>query len=147
MFGWSREFKPHQFERTRPDGVVVGTQYNRGTGHPPKRADHHEHPYVENWYSKSPSEHALKFAGKLRACGFRVFLSTRCVTAWHNASEHGLLVHDRHPHQPALYGTDIGSGVGGLATVRELVLALGGTAVVRADADGGGKSIWITLPL
>ena len=56
-------------------------------------------------------------------------------------------VHDRHPYQPALYGADIGTGAGGLATVRELVLALGGTAVLRADADGGGKSIWITLPL
>jgi hypothetical protein len=29
----------------------------------------------------------------------------------------------------------------------ELTLGLGGTAVVRADADGQGKSIWITLPL
>lgn len=29
----------------------------------------------------------------------------------------------------------------------ELTLGLGGTAVVRGDADGNGKSIWITLPL
>lgn len=62
-----------------------------------------------------------------------------------------LAVHDRHPYQPPLYGsvtgTGTGSGAGGLATVMELTLALGGTAVVRADADGGGKSIWITLPL
>jgi hypothetical protein len=29
----------------------------------------------------------------------------------------------------------------------ELLLGLHGTAVVRPDADGGGKSIWITLPL
>ncbi|KUL40849.1 ATP-binding protein [Streptomyces regalis] len=60
-------------------------------------------------------------------------------------------VHDRHPCRPQLYGavtgTDTGPGVGGLGTVMELVLALGGTAVVRADADGRGKSIWITLPL
>ncbi|MEV0321593.1 ATP-binding protein [Streptomyces sp. NPDC050658] len=56
-------------------------------------------------------------------------------------------VHDRHPYQPALYGTRAHSGGGGLGTVVELVLGLGGTAVVRGDADGGGKSIWITLPL
>ncbi|UXY25369.1 ATP-binding protein [Streptomyces sp. HUAS TT20] len=62
-----------------------------------------------------------------------------------------LAVHDRHPYQPPLYGsvtsTGTGTGTGGLATVMELTLGLGGTAVVRADADGGGKSIWITLPL
>ncbi|EKX66261.1 ATP-binding protein [Streptomyces ipomoeae] len=56
-------------------------------------------------------------------------------------------VHDRHPYQPPLYGAVTGTGSGGLATVMELTLALGGTAVVRADADGRGKSIWITLPL
>ncbi|WP_329297699.1 ATP-binding protein [Streptomyces sp. NBC_00659] len=56
-------------------------------------------------------------------------------------------VHDRHPHQPALYGAAIGAGAGGLSTVMELTLGLGGSAVVRGDADGNGKSIWITLPL
>ncbi|MEH0449709.1 MULTISPECIES: ATP-binding protein [unclassified Streptomyces] len=56
-------------------------------------------------------------------------------------------VHDRHPHQPSLYGAVTGGRASGLATVMELVLVLGGTAVVRADADGQGKSIWITLPL
>ncbi|GLX50274.1 ATP-binding protein [Streptomyces sp. NPDC014983] len=54
-------------------------------------------------------------------------------------------VHDRHPYQPHLRTAP--TGPGGLATVMELVLGLGGTAVVRADADGEGKSIWITLPL
>ncbi|MFE0515059.1 ATP-binding protein [Streptomyces sp. NPDC058964] len=58
-----------------------------------------------------------------------------------------LAVHDRHPYQPSLYGSATGTGTGGLAIVMELTLTLGGTAVVRADADGGGKSIWITLPL
>nr|WP_303709037.1 ATP-binding protein [Kutzneria buriramensis]WKX06905.1 ATP-binding protein [Kutzneria buriramensis] len=56
-------------------------------------------------------------------------------------------VHDRHPYQPRLYASAGGTGAGGLGTVMELTLGLGGTAVVRADADGGGKSIWITLPL
>ncbi|MGW2073966.1 ATP-binding protein [Streptomyces sp. NPDC001953] len=52
-----------------------------------------------------------------------------------------IAVHDRHPYQPPLYGAVTGAAGGGLATVMELVLALGGTAVVRADADGRGKSI------
>ncbi|UUU19014.1 ATP-binding protein [Streptomyces sp. DSM 40750] len=55
-------------------------------------------------------------------------------------------VHDRHPYQPPLYGAVTDTG-GGLATVMELTLGLGGTAVVRGDADRKGKSIWITLPL
>ncbi|TQJ86196.1 ATP-binding protein [Streptomyces sp. SLBN-31] len=56
-------------------------------------------------------------------------------------------VHDRHPYQPPLSGAVTGTGTGGLGTVMELLLGLHGTAVVRPDADGGGKSIWITLPL
>ncbi|MGW2746230.1 ATP-binding protein [Streptomyces sp. NPDC001450] len=56
-------------------------------------------------------------------------------------------VHDRHPYQPRLYGALADTGAGGLATVMELTLGLGGTAVVRAHADGQGKGIWITLPL
>jgi hypothetical protein len=55
-------------------------------------------------------------------------------------------VHDRHPYQPPLYDA-VTDGGGGLATVMELTLGLGGTAVVRGDADRKGKSIWITLPL
>ncbi|WAZ19894.1 ATP-binding protein [Streptomyces cinnabarinus] len=57
-----------------------------------------------------------------------------------------LAVHDRHPYRPELCGPLAGGG-GGLATVMELVRALGGTAVVRADGDGRGKSVWVTLPL
>lgn len=57
-------------------------------------------------------------------------------------------VHDRHPYQPPLVPAVTGTGSGGgLGTVMELTLGLGGTAVVRGDADAGGKSIWITLPL
>ncbi|MEV0781676.1 ATP-binding protein [Streptomyces sp. NPDC050423] len=57
-------------------------------------------------------------------------------------------VHDRHPYQPHLFSVVTGtSGSGGLGTVMELTLGLGGTAVIRSDADGRGKSIWITLPL
>jgi hypothetical protein len=86
------------FKRTRPDGVVVGTQYNRGTTRLPRLDEYSEHPYIENWYSRGPTDHALSFAKELRTSDLRVFLSTRCVTAWHNASDHGLLIHDRHPH-------------------------------------------------
>ncbi|WP_330309464.1 MULTISPECIES: ATP-binding protein [unclassified Streptomyces] len=56
-------------------------------------------------------------------------------------------VHDRHPFRPALDASVAASGTGGLATVMEVTLGLGGSAVVRGDADGNGKSIWITLPL
>jgi hypothetical protein len=52
-------------------------------------------------------------------------------------------VHDRHPHRPVLSGRVRG----GLATVMELTGALGGSASVRPDTGGTGKSIWITLPL
>ncbi|MEU2155734.1 ATP-binding protein [Streptomyces sp. NPDC019396] len=55
-------------------------------------------------------------------------------------------VHDRHPYQPALLHAHL-THRGGLATVVELTLGLGGTTVVRADSDGHGKSIWVTLPL
>ncbi|WP_129264718.1 ATP-binding protein [Streptomyces sp. M3] len=56
-------------------------------------------------------------------------------------------VHDRHPYHPQLFSAISSTGSGGLGTVMELTLGLGGTAVVRSDADGQGKSIWITLPL
>ncbi|MDH6553861.1 anti-sigma regulatory factor (Ser/Thr protein kinase) [Streptomyces sp. SAI-117] len=56
-------------------------------------------------------------------------------------------VHDRHPYQPSLHEPCTETGAGGLATVMELTLGLGGSARVRGDADAGGKSIWITLPL
>ncbi|MBM7058879.1 ATP-binding protein [Streptomyces sp. RHZ10] len=56
-------------------------------------------------------------------------------------------VHDRHPYRPVLFAS-AGTAPGrGLATVMELTHSLGGSAVVRGDADEGGKSIWVTLPL
>ncbi|MFJ4851629.1 ATP-binding protein [Streptomyces sp. NPDC088733] len=54
-------------------------------------------------------------------------------------------VHDRHPHRPDL--TTIAKPGGGLAIIAELTTEYAGTATVRPDADAGGKSIWITLPL
>ncbi|MGW1838114.1 ATP-binding protein [Streptomyces sp. BBFR2] len=58
-----------------------------------------------------------------------------------------LAVHDRHPYQPTLYGSAVGSADGGLATVMELTLGLGGTAGVLPDPDGRGKTIRVCLPL
>ncbi|KND26245.1 ATP-binding protein [Streptomyces stelliscabiei] len=71
------------------------------------------------------------------------------VTVIYAAGSHtfAFAVHDRHPYQPALHAAVTGTGGGGLGTVMELTLGLGGTAVIRGDADGKGKSIWITLPL
>ncbi|MFI9627165.1 ATP-binding protein [Streptomyces sp. NPDC052042] len=55
-------------------------------------------------------------------------------------------VHDRHPYRPALYGPGTGTA-GGLAMVSELTQDLAGTAVIREDRDGGGKCVWVTVPL
>ncbi|WP_314612894.1 ATP-binding protein [Streptomyces stackebrandtii] len=54
-------------------------------------------------------------------------------------------VHDRHPHHPGV--VPVPGQTGGLATVAEVTAEHGGTCVLRRDADGGGKSVWITLPL
>jgi two-component sensor histidine kinase len=67
------------------------------------------------------------------------------ITFAASADELAFAVHDRHPYQPLLWSAATGSS--GLATVMELTMGLGGTAVVRGDTDGGGKSIWITLPI
>ncbi|WP_407841798.1 ATP-binding protein [Streptomyces sp. DSM 116496] len=69
------------------------------------------------------------------------------VTFAHGAGAYAFAVHDRHPYQPALFGALATAPGSGLATVVEMTMELGGTAVVRPDADGHGKSIWITLPL
>ncbi|MFF7444050.1 ATP-binding protein [Streptomyces sp. NPDC008122] len=53
-------------------------------------------------------------------------------------------VHDRHPHHPGVVPT---GGTGGLATVAQVTAESGGTCVLRRDADGSGKAVWITLPL
>ncbi|MFF4948637.1 ATP-binding protein [Streptomyces chattanoogensis] len=54
-------------------------------------------------------------------------------------------VHDRHPYAPE--PLSFPQSTGGLATVAEVLTAWGGTWTVRPDADGGGKGVWITLPL
>ncbi len=54
-------------------------------------------------------------------------------------------VHDRDPYVPD--PLSFPQSPGGLATVAELTAEWGGTWTVRPDADGGGKSVWITLPL
>ncbi|MFE1381726.1 ATP-binding protein [Streptomyces sp. NPDC058740] len=54
-------------------------------------------------------------------------------------------VHDRHPDHPGLIGVPASSR--GLALVAQVTAESGGTCVLRRDADGGGKSVWVTLPL
>jgi two-component sensor histidine kinase len=66
-----------------------------------------------------------------------VYAAGGCVLAF--------AVHDRHPHLPSLI--TLARPTGGLAMVAELTHELGGTSTIRPDADGDGKSIWITLPL
>ncbi|MEU6866583.1 ATP-binding protein [Streptomyces sp. NPDC046876] len=72
---------------------------------------------------------------------------TITVTYAHGAGAFAFAVHDRHPYQPALFGALSTAPGSGLAMVVETTVELGGTAVVRPDADGRGKAIWITLPL
>ncbi|MFE7313566.1 ATP-binding protein [Streptomyces sp. NPDC057555] len=71
------------------------------------------------------------------------------VTVIYGASRDRLVVavHDAHPYQPPLEKPIDDNDGGGLATIKELVLDLGGTAIVRPDTPAGGKGIWITLPL
>ncbi|MCX5380825.1 ATP-binding protein [Streptomyces sp. NBC_00091] len=69
------------------------------------------------------------------------------ITYVHGPDAFAFAVHDRHPYQPALFGAVATAPGSGLATVVEMTMELGGTAVVRPDNDGRGKSIWITLPL
>ncbi|MEU8619114.1 ATP-binding protein [Streptomyces sp. NPDC048623] len=68
------------------------------------------------------------------------------VTFAADADALAFAVHDRHPHHPGVLAAAAG-GSGGLAVIAEVMTASGGTCVVRRDADGGGKSVWITLPL
>ncbi|NXY95456.1 ATP-binding protein [Streptomyces sp. BR123] len=76
-----------------------------------------------------------------------VLSPTVTVTYAHGPGVFAFAVHDSHPYQPALYGALAAAPGGGLATVVEMTMELGGTAVLRPDADGYGKSIRITLPL
>lgn len=69
------------------------------------------------------------------------------LTVTFAAGEYALAfgVHDRHPHHPGLFGVPAGSA--GLTLVTQVTAESGGTCVLRRDADGGGKSVWVTLPL
>ncbi|MEV8626344.1 ATP-binding protein [Streptomyces sp. NPDC051079] len=73
-------------------------------------------------------------------------VSSPSLTVTFAAGEYTLAfaVHDRHPYHPGVFAA---GGTGGLATIAEVMVESGGTRVVRRDADGGGKAVWITLPL
>ncbi|MFE9258856.1 ATP-binding protein [Streptomyces sp. NPDC006879] len=69
------------------------------------------------------------------------------VTFAHGPGTLAFAVHDRHPYQPAPYAALATAPGSGLALVAGTVMELGGTVTVRADVDGHGKAVWITLPL
>ncbi|WP_461035057.1 ATP-binding protein [Streptomyces mayteni] len=69
------------------------------------------------------------------------------VTFAHGPGTLAFAVHDRHPHQPTPYRALSMAPSSGLALVADTTTELGGTVIVRPDADGLGKAIWITLPL
>lgn len=56
-------------------------------------------------------------------------------------------VHDRHPFVPSIPPDPETGGGHGLAVTAELVAEHEGTATVRPDIDGRGKTVWVTLPL
>jgi two-component sensor histidine kinase len=60
-----------------------------------------------------------------------------------------LAVHDRHPHRPKalLNPHPDDSGGWGLQLVRDLAMEAGGCTDVPPDADGGGKTVRVELPL
>ncbi|MEU7019262.1 ATP-binding protein [Streptomyces sp. NPDC046203] len=77
------------------------------------------------------------------------------VTFAAGATALGFAVHDRHPDHPGVpapatasdaSAASGGGGGGGLSVIAELMAGSGGTGAVRRDADGEGKSVWITLP-
>lgn len=73
----------------RPDGVVVGVPYHR------KKSvieGDRQHPIAGGWMGRAPSVSALDFVEQLGAAKFRVFMNTRCVSAWHNSSTHGQMI-------------------------------------------------------
>jgi two-component sensor histidine kinase len=67
------------------------------------------------------------------------------VTYAASAGTLAFAVHDRDPR--LVDPLSFAQSTGGLATVAEVTARLNGTWTVRPDADGGGKSVWVTLPL
>ena len=81
--------------QSRPDGIVVGVRYR-----------HKEilnvvddvHPIANDWVAVPPTASARQFVMQLTGVGFRVFMNTQCVSAWINASSHGIIVKKKYPH-------------------------------------------------
>lgn len=83
----------------RPDGAVVGVRYRRRpASHTTESTKRHEHPYMKNWIAETPTQQAKQFAQSLQDAGIVRFASTRCATAWHNATGHGQVIYQRSPH-------------------------------------------------
>ncbi|MEU0835471.1 ATP-binding protein [Streptomyces sp. NPDC056231] len=91
---------------------------------------------------------ALLILGELVTNSVRhAAVASPSLTVTFAAGEYTLVfaVHDRHPYHPGVLPA--AGAAGGLAMVAEVTAESGGTCVLRRDADGGGKSVWITLPL
>jgi anti-sigma regulatory factor (Ser/Thr protein kinase) len=58
-------------------------------------------------------------------------------------------VHDRHPYRPSALLAPHQHGLGGrgLFLVQQLTAEAGGSTSVPPDADGGGKTVVVVLPL
>ncbi|MGH8424975.1 MAG: hypothetical protein ACRER3_21860 [Pseudomonas fluorescens] len=85
------------FLRSRPDGVVVGVHYRRGDHFVDKSKKSFEHPYNRDWHSSGLSQQAREFVSLLQMHDIRTFATTRCVTAWHNKTNHGQSVKRHSP--------------------------------------------------
>lgn len=88
---------------------------------------------------------ALPILGELVTNSVRhAAVTCSSLTVTFAAGKHTLAfgVHDRHPYHPWAL-----PGAGGLAAIVEVMDWSGGTSVIRRDTDGGGKTVWNTLPL
>lgn len=72
---------------------------------------------------------------------------TLTVIFAHGPGTLSFAVHDRHPCQPPVHQAPTTAPGSGLALVAGTVTERGGTVAVRADEDGQGKAVWVTLPL
>jgi len=79
----------------RPDGVVVGIRHRRAAS---MNTPGHAHPVARDWIGTPPSVAARRLVAQLSDAGFRVFINTQCVTAWHNRSADGQVVKEEFPH-------------------------------------------------
>lgn len=79
----------------RPDGVVVGIRYRRTGDQPGDPA--RPHPVAPGWTSVPLPSPARRFVDRLTELNLPVFLNTRCVSAYHNGTMHGMFIRKGSP--------------------------------------------------